>query len=320
MELVGGNHKDLKNQFQITVAEGVSLPVEYVRAGHVGGVLNGDVFIAGGTNWSNDKTTKHWLKSMIVHKDRKWIEGPDLPKALAYAMYGHDATGFYLAGGTSDGSYGEKEVYWLSSLDMEGAWKSLPDLPEGVMYGAGVIFDNKFYVACGSAGNQSVNNMWCLDLNHNDRGWKECNSVPGVGRILPTLVTCGKYLYVIGGLGEGSPATPLSDLYRYCADEDKWERLPDLPLEGYAWASKQIDDDHILLTGRADGTIHDGIWIVNLKDSSVTKTGRLLSPSTTAPLIKVTDTIFWMIGGEPDSNKNRTEKISVIEVKSIKEV
>lgn len=42
--------------------------------------------------------------------------------------------------------------------------------------------------------------------------------------------------------------------------------------------------------------------------------GHLVIPSVTAPLIKVVDEYFWLVGGEPDSNKNRTGKVSVIEV------
>ena len=46
--------------------------------------------------------------------------------------------------------------------------------------------------------------------------------------------------------------------------------------------------------------------------------GHLIIPSATAPLIKVNEKpLLGWLGGEPDSNKNRTEKVSVIEIKSL---
>ncbi len=319
MELVGLNSTNFEKQYHCSVTEGVSLPVDWARGGHAGGIINGQIIVAGGTSWSKDKTTKYWLKNTVVFGNGKWVEGPGLPKPLAYAVYGCNDSGFYLAGGTSDGKSGSKEVYWLSNLNKKAEWKTLPNLPEAVVFGAGAVFNDKFYVTCGSLNDQSINNMWCLDMNHIENGWEECKSVPGSGRVLPAFVVCGKYLYLIGGLKEFSPLEPLNDLYRYCPANDEWERLKDLPLKGYAWVSQPTDNNHLLLTGRADGIVHDGIWIVDLKNSSMNEVGHLVIPSATAPLVKVADKYFWLVGGEPDSNKNRTEKVSVIEIKSINE-
>lgn len=318
MEIKKIFRQDIIEKYYCSVTEGVSLPVDWARGGHSGGIMNGQIIVAGGTNWSKDKTTKYWLKNTVVFRNGKWVEGPGLPKPLAYAVYGCNNSGFYLAGGTSDGKLGSKEVYWLTNLNKKAEWKTLPNLPEAVVFGAGAVFNDKFYVTCGSVNDQSRNSMWCLDMNHIENGWKECKSVPGVGRVLPAFVVCGKYLYLVGGLKEFSPLEPLNDLYRYCPANDEWKRLKDLPQKGYGWVSQPIDNNHILLTGRADGIVHDGIWIVNLKNSSMEKVGHLVTPSATAPLIKVTDEYFWLIGGEPDSNKNRTEKVSIIEIKSIK--
>lgn len=317
MELVGKNNKDLK-KYHCSVTEGISLPVDLVRGGHAGGLVNGHVIVTGGTDWSKDKTTKYWLKNTVVLKNGKWIDGPDLPKPLAYAMYGCDDKSIYVAGGTSDGKSGSNEVYMLSSINKNAEWKTLPNLPEAVIFGAGVVFNDKFYVTCGSVNDQSINNMWSLDLNHIENGWNECKSVPGAGRVLPAFVACGKYLYLVGGLKEFSPLEPLNDLYRYCPDKDEWERLKDLPLKGYAWVTQPIDDNYLLLTGRADGIVHNGIWIIDLENSSMNEVGHLVIPAATAPLVKVTDEYFWLIGGEPDSNKNRTGKVSVVEVRKEK--
>jgi len=298
--------------FTCTISQGPPLPREWARGGHAGGIVNGSVVVAGGTEWSKDKTTKYWLKNSAVFLDERWVKGPDLPKPLAYSMYAHDSSGLYIAGGTVDGNSMSADVYVLNSLKEGEGWKSLPQLPEEISSGAGAILNGKFYVTCGSFGTENTNRMWVLDIHDPGSNWHECQPVPGVVRVFPSLVTCKKYLYLIGGLEKTSPLKPLQDIYRYHPDKDEWIRLKDLPIKGYAWVSQPIDNNNLIITGRADGSIHKGIWIIDLRDMSMKKVGNLESPSTTAPLVNISENQWWLIGGEPDTNKNRTEKVSVI--------
>lgn len=307
--------KQTNKDYIISVTEGISLPLKWARGGHMGGLVEGVTVVAGGNNWSNDKTTKYWFKNSALFVDNKWVSGPDLPKPLSYAMYSHDESGLYVAGGTSDGISLSSDVYYLNSLEEGEDWKSLPQLPIEISYGSGAILNGKFYVACGSIHTGNTNRMWVLDLNNYGNSWRECQSLPGVERMFPSLVACGKYLYLLGGLADFSPLKPLGDIYRYDPDDNKWTKLGDLPLKGYAWVSQSIDDNSLIITGKADGNIHKGIWIINLRDISMKHIGDLISPSTTAPLINIEDKQWWLISGEPDSNRNRTEKVSVITLK-----
>jgi len=297
------------------VTEGISLPGQLKRGGHVGGIVDGKVIIAGGTDWSLDKKTKSWLKNTAVFRDGNWKLGPDLPRPVAYSMYAYDDQGVYVAGGTSNGKSDLTDAYNLRSLKKGSRWQSLPPLPVAVAYGAGAILNGKFYVACGSIDTVKTNRMWVLDVNTKGSSWHECVPVPGVGRILPALVGAGKYLYLLGGLSNVSPLTPLKEVYRYDPQKDQWVRLPDLPLDGYAWSAGSIDDSHLLVTGRAYGKVDPGVWIVGLKNMSMHKIGDDINSAATAPLIKVGDQTWWLVGGEPDSNKNRTGKVSVISLK-----
>lgn len=301
--------------YAFDVKAGISLPREWARGGHAGGVVDGNVIVAGGTNWSKDKTTKYWLKNSAVFKDGKWVAGPEFPVPVAYAMYGYDKKGFYVAGGTNDGVTSLKDVFALRSLGEGNDWETLPDLKEAVANGAGAVMKGKFYIACGTIGSIRTNRIWVLNITKSGNEWVECKPVPGAGRMFPSLVPCGKYLYLLGGLSEVSPLTPLNDIYRYDPLKNEWTRLKDLPFKGYAWVSQSLDDKHIIVTGRADGSIHSGIYVINLEDMSMREAGQLTLPSTTAPLIPVGKKEWWLVGGEPDANKNRTEKISVITIK-----
>jgi hypothetical protein len=302
-------------EYSCSVSDGVSLPVEWARGGHAGGIVDGTVIVAGGNNWSKDKSTKYWLKNSALFKDGHWIPGPELPKPLAYTMFAYDKSGLYVAGGTSDGTSVSGEVYCLNSLKEGHGWKSLPQLPKALNNGAGAILKGKFYVACGSAGTEKSNRMWVLDIKKTGSKWTECQAVPGVGRMFPSLVGCGKYLYLLGGLSETSPLTPLSEVFRYDPGKNEWTRLKDLPMKGYAWVSQPVNDYNLIITGRADGSINKGIWIIDLEDLSMKEIGNLITPSTTSPLIRVAENNWWLIAGEPDANKNRTEKVNVITIK-----
>lgn len=294
------------------VTEGISLPQKWKRGGHIGGKVDGKVIVGGGTDWSLDKNHKSWLKNTVVFNNGKWEAGPELPKPLSYAMYASDDDGIYVAGGTSDGNSNLTDAYSLRSLKNEIGWQSLASLPIAVAYGSAAILNGKFYVACGFIDTTKTNRMWVLDVKDKRSHWHECASVPGVGRILPALIACGQYIYLLGGLSDFSPLTPLKGCFRYDLQNDKWIRLSDLPLDGYAWVGKAIDDNHLLLTGRAYGKVDPTVWVVDLKDMSMHKVGSDIDPAATAALIKVGDQEWWLIGGEPDSNKNRTGKVSVI--------
>lgn len=298
----------------VSVSKGIFLPVEWARGGHVGGIVDGNIVVAGGNNWSKDKTQKYWLKNSAVFKDGAWVQGPSLPKPLAYAMYSTDDSGLYVAGGTEDGESVSRDAYQLTSLNGRAGWQALPKLPQATGYGGGAVLDGKFYVACGSIGKTNTNKMWVLDLKNPNGKWQQCPSLPGEERMFPSLVASGKYLYLLGGLSNSS--LPLKDAYRYDPGSRKWTKLSDLPLKGYAWSSQPIDENYLIITGRADDskpfTIHDGIWLIDLTDMSMKKVGKLIAPSTTSPLIKVSEKKWWVVGGEPDSKLNRTERVSVI--------
>ena len=104
----------------------------------------------------------------------------------------------------------------------------------------------------------------------------------------------------------------MQDVYQYNPDKDSWLRLKDLPWPGYAWYGSSIDENHIILAGRADGKIYNDIYLIDVRDMTTQKIGEAIIQTTTAPLIKIRSDELWLIAGEPDSNKNRTNRITCI--------
>ena len=284
------------------------------RGGHAAAVLNGHVFVAGGTDWSADRSKKFWLDDSIVLINGLWQPGPALPHPVAYSLFAYNETGVYLAGGT-DGSVNLKTVYHLA--DHNSSWNTLKPLPMALCSGCGALLNNKLYVTCGWTDQGSTNQMWALDLNKADADWLPCQTLPGSKRAFPALVACGGYLYLFGGMSpdpNGSSLGVQQDAYRYNPEKDLWTKLKDLPWPGYAWSGVSIDENHIMLTGKADGEVHKEIYLLNIRDMTTRQIGETIIQSTTAPLIKVKPNEYWFIAGEPDSKKNRTNRITSIKL------
>ena len=302
--------KRQKWKYSGMVTEGVSLPIK--MGGHAGGKVDGKIIVAGGSDWSLDKKTKSWLSTSAIFTDGHWQVGPELPKAVAYGMYASDEHGVYLAGGTNGHKSDLSNVFQLITLKDGRGWEELPSLPKPTAYGTGAILNSKFYVACGSQQTTKTNSMLVINLSKIGSNWHECSPVPGTARILPAMASSGGYLYLLGGLSDFNPLTPLKDAYRYDPKNDKWTRLKDLPIPGYAWVASSIDENYLLLTGRAYGKVDPGVWALDIAEMSMNKIGNDIIPAATAPLIRLNENQWWLVGGEPDSNKRRTGKVSVI--------
>ena len=298
------------------VSEGPALPAG--RGNHAGGMIGERVVAVGGTAWSADRTTKQWLSDSLVLKDGTWLPGPPLPHAVSEPMFASDGSALYVAGGRRGAAETNEGVYRLSEVDGKLAWATLPKLPAAITAGAAAIVDNRMIVTCGSTQNAPTNQTWSLNLTGDGAAaWRACKPLPGPARMYPALVECGGLIYLFGGMRpteeQGKRGMEVfKDAYRYDLKADAWERLADLPAKGYCWAAAPMDDQSILLTGRADGVIQDDVWRVNVTDMRVQGVGRTVIQSTCAPLVRIDGNTWWLVGGEPDSNKTRTEKVSVI--------
>ena len=296
---------------QFVITEGPPLPRG--RGGHAAAMLDGHVLVVGGTDWSSDHTTKSWLADSAILVDNFWQTGPALPHPVAYSMFASDKTGIYLAGGTDDANK-FNSVYHLDSCKKNSSWQTLPSLPLAVASGSAALLHGKLYVTCGWAYPDDITNrMWSLDVSDLHAKWMECRNLPGPKRAFPALVSCGKSLYLFGGMSPDSNSLGvMKDAYQYNPKKGSWLRLKDMPSPGYAWSGSAIDDKHILLAGKADGKVHKDIYLIDVRDMNVQKIGETVIQTTTAPLIKVRPDEFWLIAGEPDSNKNRTNRITSI--------
>jgi N-acetylneuraminic acid mutarotase len=152
-----------------------------------------------------------------------------------------------------------------------------------------------------------------LNLEDPHAKWRELPSLPGTPRAFPAVAAVEKYLYVLGGLLSMTPPLHVQkDAYRYDTERNTWTSLPDLPRSGYAWSAAPIESRSLMVAGRADGKSHRDILLLDLESLEMKEIGLSVIPTMTAPLIQVGKDEWWLIGGEPDSNKTRTDRITVI--------
>jgi N-acetylneuraminic acid mutarotase len=277
-------------------------------------VVNGRAVVAGGTAWSADKTTKSWLADSLVFRDETWAPGPPLPHAVSEPMFASDGKSLYVVGGRRGAAEINDDGFRLVDAGGSLRWDELPRLPVGLSAGGGAILGGQLFVACGATSDGPTNRLLSLTVTSRGATWRERAPVPGPARMYPALVACGPFVYLIGGMRPvpQKGMDVFSDAYRYDPKADAWERLPDLPARGYCWAASSIDDAHVLIAGRADGAIHDEVWRVTVPDMRVQSAGYTVIQTTCAPLLRVSGDTWWLVGGEPNSNKTRTEKVSVI--------
>src|SRR6185312_15859893 len=109
------------------------------------------------------------------------------------------------------------------------------------------------------------------------RQWVEGPPFPAEPRAYSALVAAHNQLYMLGGMtAEGNAIRVFKDALQFDPASNKWKQLGELPAAGYCWAAIPIDkaEQELLIGGRADGAIHDDLWILNLPNLSVRGIGR----------------------------------------------
>ena len=297
-----------------TVSEGVALP--FSVAGHCGGMVDGNPVVAGGSSWGAERKVKRWHAETLVFRDGRWTPGPNLPHPVSDAAYAWGPAGLYIAGGT-DGKSATTAALHLRTTAPGATWQPLASLPETVEAAAGAILHDTFYFAGGFAGGKLNSRLWALDLTDGAARWRPRASLPAKGRGYAALVACGESLYLFGGFAS-PPYQPeveiFSDVYRYDPAADEWQRLEGFRFPGYGWSATAISDRQVMLSGRVRkiNDIDDQIHVVDMQDLSTHAIGRLVIQACCMPCIQVNPTTWWLPGGEPDTQRSRTERMSVV--------
>ena len=296
------------------VSEGPPMP--HATAGHVGGLVRGVPVVAGGSSWVENRTKKRWNHACFVFRDGRWTPGPSLPQPLSDAAYAYGPDGLYAAGGT-DGTNATDAVLRLADTSGEASWQRVAALPDRIEAASGAILSNTFYVFGGFASGKASNRLWALDLRTRGATWRAAAPLPADGRGYSALVAAGEHLYLFGGFVSppyGPKVTIFADVHRYDPATDQWNKLQGVNLPGYAWTASAVNAHQIVLTGRVAeiGNVSDEILLVTLPTQEARPIGRMVTPACCMPALPVAARTWWLPGGEPDTNRSRTERTSIV--------
>jgi N-acetylneuraminate epimerase len=215
-------------------------------AGPLSGFINGELIIAGGSNfpdsmpWQGGKKV-YWNDIYILHINRKgkysWVNNGEykLKENIAYGASVQMKEGIVCIGG-ENGNGISKKVFLMHGNDMQKkiVIKDLPELPILLTNLSAVSIESDIYVAGGESMNEVSNHLYKLNIHEPAKGWIELAAIPiavSHAVLLEGEKAFTPYLYLAGGRKKNSNG--ISDLYsstfEYNIEKNEWTKKKDLP-------------------------------------------------------------------------------------------
>ncbi|MFA5687973.1 MAG: hypothetical protein WC959_02300 [Kiritimatiellales bacterium] len=208
----------------------------------------------------------------VTAPDKGWSRLPDFPgEARMGTVCVTVNSKLYVWGGLSyTEPYCYTDGYVLAKENGDWVWTPLPPLPHALVFPGACAMGSKIYIAGGCDYNRkgflSANSrdgtvpgigqrLLVFDTETPAQGWKELALCPGTGRLNTATAAVNGKLYVMGGAtGIDSPNAKVNTIVdNWCYDpvEDRWERLPDLPIASGNFPTGDIvyKNRYILLVG-----------------------------------------------------------------------
>ena len=237
----------------------------------IGGFCSGQKDVPG----KLDKHPRGFLRKvwgLDLKTNDRWRDLPEFP---GNARQGLDAVvvgdELYCWGGFSyEEPYGYRDGYRLSRRDDAWNWAPLPTLPWPVAAQGSCRVGSKIYCLGGAdydltmfrtgadrtgAVQRLGARLLSFDTSQLDAGWKELAPCPGTPRFVHAVSAIGDDIYVFGGATDNDNAArqtcTVVDNWRYRPADDRWNRLPDLPVASGNFPSGPVvyANRYVLLIG-----------------------------------------------------------------------
>jgi N-acetylneuraminic acid mutarotase len=249
-----------------------SLPM--AMAGQCVGTAGKSLVVAGGSTWTAPPWSggvKAWSSAVYsLHSiDGFWSTETPLPAGIAYGASAQWNDSLLCVGG-QDATQVFDSVLRFRSVNGKILTERLPNLPRPLTNASAVVFAGILYVIGGQHNLTPAGvskEIWSLRLE--DGGhygqWEVAPASPwDHARILPLVVGCGDFLYVMSGadlsadVTGASSRTYLKDAWRRDA-AGSWKRLPDLPAAVVAAPASCSAHGAPVVFGGDDGELADQI-------------------------------------------------------------
>lgn len=252
-------------------------------AGAFGGMDNGSLIVAGGSNFQPGPDEDLWSAPKLWHKEcyvlrdpasaaPQWSRAGTLSEARGNGASASSPQGLVCLGG-DDGVSLTRRAFLLRWVEGALQEQGLPDLPVAASCGSAAVIGRTVYYLTGQIGSgleTADPRFWSLELPadgrpHNGAEWTALPPLPGGGRAFAALVAQNNgreiCLYAIGGRrassGEGTTAKiePLREVHAYSPSENRWRRCSDAPVAIMAAPVIPFGSSQILVLGGDDGAL-----------------------------------------------------------------
>ena len=161
------------------------------------GEHNGVALLAGGSNFPDGPLIKGGRKRYraeiyaLPQGSTNWVRAGQLSLPCAEGMSATTPRGVVCVGGSVEG----KSVSRTLLLTWDAARgqvveTALPDFPCGVRLGAAAARDNRVYVAGGEYAKELPGDVWTLDVDEPQAGWRPLPALPGVKGRMQSVSFC----------------------------------------------------------------------------------------------------------------------------------
>ncbi|MEL4375969.1 kelch repeat-containing protein [Brucella cytisi] len=235
-------------------------------AGPITGVHGDYLLVGGGANFpepgkmpneANRLGKVYWNELFVLDLNKKsWSKKEfQLPSAIGYAATVSLPDGVLVVGGEGfrTGPDGAKLAkvekssgVFLMRYDPDSdevAFKDYPALPVPSSYGAAALVGDTVYYQTGK-------DVYTLDLDSPDTGWKPLPAFPGEARDTALAAAVGGKFIVASGRNKQDGVWHIhDDAYAFDPANKSWEKLPDMPFPAMAGEAFGVNDRYMVIVG-----------------------------------------------------------------------
>lgn len=283
-------------------------PMPAGNGGFACGFLDGQLIVAGGTNWTDD--TKHWLDVVWRYdpKANAWSTIGKLPQPIAYGASGIIQGKLVIAGG-SDGKTALRDIL---ALNGQGESQRVGQLAEGRIYACSTAYQDQLYIAGGATDPAELKTFTATQQRisfaaDGQAAVTEGAKLGDVGFGIGTAAGAWGRVFVLGGarFDAATQVVNLDVVHVLGANEPKAQ----LPCAMRGLTAVPLSEHHIYLAGgypNDETGFTDGAWIF------IATTGQFV-PAKALPIKAMVHLVsdgewVYCLGGE-DKKKHRSDKV-----------
>lgn len=244
------------------------------RAGSAAGFVNGEIVVAGGSYWRDDK--KFWTDQVNAFdlKTDRWSTKPPMPKPCGDPVSAVIGDTLYVFGGGAEGA-----AYSTAWSFRNNVWSELPQLalPAPRRSAMAVVLDGTIYhlgglTGLGSDFASATSTVWAAKP---DGRWEEKAPMPGPPRFNPAVGVVSGLILVAGGCApEKGAVKNLDEVLAYSPATNTWKLVGSLPVANRA-AAGLADESGLVLLGGYTNSFEKGIVRYDLPTGEVRTLGQL---------------------------------------------